>query len=145
MVTISLRAFQKDDRDLVARITETTMRGYVEETFGAWVEETHCKAIDQMTSEDCQIIQIDGEDVGVLVVERHKSHIQLDTLYLLPEAQSKGIGTTLLRELQAEARLKNVPLRLRVLKCNPARLWYEREGFTTVDTTSERCFLEYNP
>ena len=142
---VSLRPFQKEDYSLVYKITEAAMRPYVEETFGPWVEEDQRQRSAQINAGACHhIIQLEDVDIGVLVVERSESHIQLDRLYLLPRVQNKGIGTSLLRELQAEAERKNLPLRLRVLRCNPARLWYQREGFTIIDATPERWFMEYN-
>jgi ribosomal protein S18 acetylase RimI-like enzyme len=141
----SCRSFQKGDEGLVYAITEATMRRYVEETFGSWMEERLRESIAALNPTHCKIIQIENRDVGLIVVERNEQDIQLDSLYLLPAAQNRGIGTTLLRELKAEARNKKLPLRLRVLQSNPARLWYQREGFVTTRITPERWFMEFNP
>lgn len=67
--------------------------------------------------------------LGRLVVERNEREIRLVDLALLPEARGQGIGTSLLRELQREAKVAAKPLRLQVLKNNAAGNWYKRLGF----------------
>jgi ribosomal protein S18 acetylase RimI-like enzyme len=90
------------------------------------------------------IIQCRGEDVGAISVERHPDFIKLSQLVILPQHQNKGIGTSLVRELALEARQAGTPLRLRVLKNNPARRFYERLGFRVSSTTPERVYMELN-
>lgn len=50
----------------------------------------------------------------------------------MPEAQGRGIGAALVRGLQAEARVAGMPLKLKVLKTNPALRLYQRLGFAIV-------------
>jgi len=141
---IFCRPFRDDDYGLVYAITEAAMRPYVEQTFGAWVEEEQYKMVLEKTkTEACRIIQKDSNDVGLITVERHASHIQLESLYLFPAAQGQGVGTVLLRDLKAESDSGQLPLRLRVLACNPARVWYQREGFIITENTPQRWFMEY--
>jgi GNAT superfamily N-acetyltransferase len=61
--------------------------------------------------------------VWVLMVERLPTHIQLVQIYLLPEYQRLGIGTVLLQKLIAEARQSQIPIRLKVMTINPAKLY----------------------
>ncbi|RUS92785.1 hypothetical protein DSM107010_72900 [Chroococcidiopsis cubana SAG 39.79] len=69
--------------------------------------------------------------------------VPLTKLYLLPDFQRRGIGTFLIRQLIAQAKALNAPLRLRVLAVNPARRLYEREGFSVQAQIEERIFMEY--
>lgn len=91
------------------------------------------------------VIQHDGQDIGVLHVERDPGDIWLAHLFILPEHQRKGIGTHYLRELKREAAESRKPLRLRVLSVNPALRLYEREGFTTFTTTFGRTYMQWQP
>lgn len=56
-------------------------------------------------------------------------------LYLLPDFQGLGIGSSLVSSLQCEAAERRVPLRLKVLKVNPAKRFYERMGFSVKEET----------
>jgi len=67
--------------------------------------------------------------IGALIVERKEEEIRLVDLALLPAQRDAGTGGWLLRELMAEARAAGKPLRLQVLKNNPAARLYGRLGF----------------
>ena len=90
-----------------------------------------------------QIIQLDSQDIGCLAVERSPSHIQLTKLYILPNFQRCGIGSYLIKQLIDEAKILQIPLRLRVLAVNPAINLYKREGFVIQTQTKERIYMEY--
>jgi GNAT superfamily N-acetyltransferase len=88
------------------------------------------------------VIQIDDTAVGVFVVERCPTHIQLEQIYLLPEYQRMGIGRVLLERLIAEALQSKIPIRLRVMAVNPAKNFYEQHGFIITEATTEFFSME---
>ncbi|MGZ4889655.1 MAG: N-acetyltransferase family protein, partial [Candidatus Angelobacter sp.] len=79
---------------------------------------------------DHQIIERDGQPIGRLMVLRKEDSTLLVDIALLAEHRGLGIGGQLLRELIRECSRDRVPLRLQVLKTNPALRLYERLGFT---------------
>jgi GNAT superfamily N-acetyltransferase len=142
---VELRQASPADADFIYRLVEATMRSYVEQTWGSFSEELNRQNIaETIAAKNYSIIQCRGEDIGAISVERHPDCIKLSQLFILPQHQNKGIGTTLVRELASEARQSRLPLRLRVLKINPARLLYERLGFRVSSTTPERVYMELN-
>lgn len=76
------------------------------------------------------IIQRDGLDIGMMKVVRHPDVWDLVQIQLLPECQGSGLGAILVRNLVDAAQQAGVPVRLYVLKVNPAMRLYERLGFT---------------
>ena len=62
---------------------------------------------------------------------------------LQPEFCNRGIGTTLLRELQSEAAAAGKPLRIHVERFNPALRLYERLGFRQIEDKGVYLFLEW--
>ena len=140
---IAYRTATEADVDFVCRVVETTMREYNEKQWGAFDVESNRKVIgDRIAAGTFEVIRFEGADIGVLRVERHGSHIQLDQLFILPAHQNRGIGARIVRELAREARAVRKPLRLRVLEVNPARRFYEREGFRVIATTPGRIHME---
>jgi GNAT superfamily N-acetyltransferase len=138
-----LRRATLSDADFVYRVMEATMRRYVEQTWGSFSEElTRKDAADVIASGDCSIIEFEGAQIGVLTVQRRADRITLGQFYILPTHQNRGIGTSILRELVREARQTGKRLKLRLLKVNPVRRLYEREGFRVVSTTPERIYME---
>jgi GNAT superfamily N-acetyltransferase len=67
--------------------------------------------------------------VGTLIANHTAGEIRLVDIALLPEHRGAGLGTGIIRRLQAEARASGRPLRLQVLKTNPAARLYARLGF----------------
>jgi GNAT superfamily N-acetyltransferase len=143
-MNINLRPISNNDFEFIYKVTEITMRTYVELTWKKWDDEQQRTLIyDSINASADQIIQLDGQDVGCFAVERHPTHLQLTKLYLLPQFQRRGIGTFLLQQLIAEAKQRQLPLRLRVLAINPARQFYQQQGFVVREQTKERWVMEY--
>src|SRR5438105_6455914 len=76
-----------------------------------------------------QIVEQDGKPVGRIMVLWEKDFALLVDIALFAEHRGLGIGGELLRELIRECSRDRVPLRLQVLKTNPALRLYERLGF----------------
>jgi GNAT superfamily N-acetyltransferase len=119
------------------------MREFIVTTWGAWSESrVQEESREDSSSPNSQVILIGDVAVGVFLVERHSTHIQLEQIYLLPEYQRLGIGTALINSLIAEAEQHKIPIRLRVMAVNPAKRFYEQFGFIVTETTPEFFFME---
>jgi ribosomal protein S18 acetylase RimI-like enzyme len=118
----------------------------VAETWGGWDEELQANFFDDhFKLERRQILIVNGEDAGCLEVERENSGIYLALIEVAPAFQSRGIGTMIINDLLDEARAANVPVRLEVLRVNPARTLYERLGFAVTREDETHFFLEWSP
>jgi GNAT superfamily N-acetyltransferase len=69
--------------------------------------------------------RIDGIEAGYISIEYFPDHIVAHELVLLPEFQGKGIGSKLLKEVLEEAKIKHIPVQLRVLKKILLRIYIE--------------------
>ena len=78
------------------------------------------------------IILLDDVAVGRLLVDEADREIALVDIALLSEYRNQGIGTYLLDQLLARGQKANKAVRLHVFKTNPARLLYERLGFSKI-------------
>ncbi|WP_374686793.1 GNAT family N-acetyltransferase [Promineifilum sp.] len=129
----SLRPATPEDHDFLYALNRATIREYVEPIWGwheEWQEEYFRKKFDP---QKWQVIQVDGRDAGVLVVEQRPDEVYLGLIELWPEFQGRGVGSAVVNRLKAEAHGRGQPLTLHVLKTNvPARRLYERLGFQVV-------------
>lgn len=91
---------------------------------------------------DYDVVVVDGRPAGRLYVDRGPGELRILDVALLPEARAMGIGTSLLRDLMAEADAAGVPVRLHVETYNPARRLYERLGFTAAGQTGVHVLME---
>ena len=89
---------------------------------------------------DHQIIVAAGQTIGRILVSRDEDAYRLIDISLLPRYRGSGIGTQLLRGLLCEALDAQKPVRLSVLKINPAARLYERLGF--VVTHDDGLYLQ---
>jgi GNAT superfamily N-acetyltransferase len=64
---------------------------------------------------------------------------------VVPARQGRGLGSSILRDLQEQARAVGVPVRLSVLEANRARALYERHGFVVVGETDTVYRLQWRP
>ncbi|MHC4955727.1 MAG: GNAT family N-acetyltransferase [Planctomycetota bacterium] len=141
--TIRLRPATRADLGFLRDVQFAAMRPHVERVYGAWDVEAQRERFHANTDPASHtVIEWDGEPVGCQWVRRHEDALELVRLYLLPAAQGCGIGTYLVKRLIAEAGTADLPVRLRVLKGNPARRLYERLGFVVIGETETHDSME---
>jgi ribosomal protein S18 acetylase RimI-like enzyme len=146
MANYSLRKAEAADFDFLFLLHKTTMREYIEPLWGwheAWQAEYFQKKYDP---DRRQIIQVEDQDAGVLVVEEQTGELYIGLIELLPEFQNQGIGSAIVNQLINMANANCLLLSLHVLKTNePARRLYERLGFVVVREEEHRFKMLYNP
>jgi ribosomal protein S18 acetylase RimI-like enzyme len=119
------------------------MRPHVEATYGSWDEPARQQRFREKTDPTThEVIELSGKPVGCQWVRRHADALELVRLYLVPEAQGRGVGTLLVRRLLDEALSSVRKVRLQVMKVNPARRLYRRLGFRTVAETETHYRME---
>ncbi len=127
-------------------LKQATMKAYVEQTWGRWEDADQAERFRRsFEPTHMQIIVADGQDAGLLHVERTADEIRLLRIEIAPEFQNRGLGTAVLHGLLAEARHRAIPLRLQVLKVNPARRLYERIGFAVIAETDTHFLMRWTP
>ena len=142
-MTIGYRKAGPDDYDFVRRVHHLGLREYVEDFFGAWDEPYQDERFaGQYKAEEAWIILRDGTAVGWLGKRALPEEIFLTELYVAPEHQNRGIGTRVLRDLIAEAGRGDKTVILGVMKNNPSRRLYEREGFEMAGENEYKYFMK---
>ena len=135
----SYRLATNDDYDFLYALHVVAMRAYVEPLWGweeTWQQEYFARKFDPRRY---QIIQVEGQDAGVVVVELRENKFYIALIELLPDFQGRGIGTAVISELSIQAQANNLPMMLHVLKSNdPARRLYEKLGFVVVGEEEHR-------
>jgi ribosomal protein S18 acetylase RimI-like enzyme len=94
---------------------------------------------------DQQIILLEQQPIGRLIVSRSDAKFSLDDIALLPERRGKGIGAALIEGLLAEARQANRPVTLHVEKYNRAARLYARLGFKVIGDIGIHFKMEWRP
>ena len=122
------------------------MGAYIEATFGWDDREQQALFNESFAPKTYEIIQVDGEDAGVLAVETNADEIWLGLIEIQPRFQGRGLGTSIIESVLQRGAEANKPVALRVLQVNnSARLLYERLGFVAYREDDTRVYLRADP
>jgi len=86
----------------------------------------------QFSDAEHRIILKDGQSIGRILVHRTEAEFRLVDISILASSRGAGIGTSLIRDLLDEALSAAKPVRLHVLRNNPAARLYHRLGFRVI-------------
>jgi ribosomal protein S18 acetylase RimI-like enzyme len=136
---ISQRAATWEDIEWLDPFYESIMRPYYVELNLTW---DNTKFREYFKPQSTKIIQADSRDIGLLQVQERVDCIYLCDIQLDCEYRNKGIGTSLIESVIRSAIVANKPVRLRVLRGNPAKKLYIRLGFKEVETFDDSDMLE---
>jgi hypothetical protein len=117
------------------------MRSYVTLTFGAWDDNLQRQMHDAwFDPARVQIVEINGEHVGVLDAEDRGDHLYVSRIEVTPEWQGRGIGTAVMADVISDGR----PVELHVLRANlKARALYQRLGFVEIANDLPRVRMRH--
>ncbi|MEJ2239139.1 MAG: GNAT family N-acetyltransferase [Gemmatimonadales bacterium] len=139
----SLKPARPEDSEFVFQVKKAALGEYIEKTWG-WDEQFQRDFhVSEYQPTTIEIICWQNTDVGWLAVERGSDGIRLTGIYMLPEYQSRGVGSTVIRQIIKEATATQLPVTLEVLKVNPrARALYEKLGFVVTGETETHNLME---
>ena len=92
-----------------------------------------------------QVIEWDRAPVGRLYLVRLSDEIRIIDIALVPEYRGRGLGTQVLRNIQADARQAGLPVTIHVERFNPALSLYARLGFQMVEDKGVYLLLKWTP
>ena len=133
---VRLRQATSADDAFCFHLNDATMREYVESMYGGWdADYQRSHHAGWFEPDRLSIIEDDdGRAIGVLDVSDKGDHLYLGRIEILPEAQGRGIGTAVIRDLLRRGRA----IRLHVFTNNVrAQRLYETLGFS-VDRHAKR-------
>jgi ribosomal protein S18 acetylase RimI-like enzyme len=140
---ITFRQIKIKDFEFLWQLHNAALKKYVAATWG-WNETRQRRLFaESFNPEEGVIVVADGKDAGFLRVFEKEAETVLISIRLLPEFQNRGIGTKLIKDVLAASLAKNKPVRLQVLKINPARNLYEKLGFKVFGETGTHFLMRF--
>ncbi|KDC55380.1 GNAT family N-acetyltransferase [Pseudoalteromonas sp. S3431] len=90
---------------------------------------------------DCShLIVINEVPIGTLKYQTHAQYVEIMQLQIHPLHQNKGYGKAVIEQVITSAQSK--PIKLTVLKNNPALGHYKRLGFTITDENNYEYYMQ---
>ncbi len=139
------RRAEPEDFEFYKNLHHEVLKDYVTPIWGwdAVLQDQMVK--DEFDFENTQIIQVNNQDVGVVIVKNRENEFFISQLWILPAYQRKKIGTRIVKNVTETAQKHRLPVRLHVLKTNPARSLYERLGFIEDGEDEGGFFMRKDP
>lgn len=123
---IQMRKAHQADFEFIWQLRITTMKTYVEQTYG-WDDDTQRSYAEE--SLHGNILLVNGRPAGVVTLSDWGNQLHLTWMAVEPAFQRQGIGGEVINYCQQCAREAGKPLTLQVLRNNPAVSLYKRCGF----------------
>lgn len=130
------------------REPELEASGLPREQWGPFVEqqfEAQSQAYADYRDTSFEVVLVDGEPAGRLIVARWPEELRVVDIALLPQYRGRGVGGELMRSLLEEADGRGVKASIHVERFNPAQRLYIRLGFRPVAETGVYLLLERQP
>lgn len=139
-MNLKLRPASIEDLEWLEPFYEGLMRPYVELTHD-WSEIRFRECFEP---EKSFIIQANGTDIGFLKYGPTADCCFLNDIQIKQCHQRLGIGSYVLRKVIGWANEDDLPVRLRVLKGNPAIEFYINHGFSEIEAL-DNCLVMERP
>jgi ribosomal protein S18 acetylase RimI-like enzyme len=137
---IGFRSALENDFDFLYTLHSATMKEYVNKTWGEGTFQENMFRKNYVPSQ-MQVITLAGNDIGMISVEERDEYIFLRVIEIHPLYQRRGLGTTIIQKIIDNAARQMKPVRLQVLKVNPAKRLYDRLGFAVIEETSTHYIM----
>ena len=143
MDNLRLRKATADDSEFAYRTKKASFKKYVEKVWGWDEKEQRQLHQRRFASQDFQVIQVSGIDVGVFSIVRQPDCVKVNQMFILPEYQNRGIGAACMIRIIEDAALSGLPVRLQILKVNTrAFAFYQRLGFRSIGESNTHIIME---
>ena len=123
----TLRPASPDDALWMAELRAVVMRPDLERLGRYDSHRVRRRFLDAFVARNTQVVQVDGEPVGLFAVRPESDERWLEHVYLRSDQQGRGLGTELMTHVLRDDDPR--PFRLNVLQGSAARRLYERHGF----------------
>lgn len=128
-----LRAGEAADEQWIFGLFRRTMQHYIDEAWG-WDEIIQREGfLTSLPMNQFTFIEAKGHQVGGFHISKKSDHLVVDMILVEPDHQRQGWGLLMAIEIKQIAVAKQKPVRLSVLKTNPAIDFHFKIGFEEIE------------
>ena len=139
----TLRKAIATDFDFIWQLRIATMKNAISTSYG-WHGPTQKEYAAESLNGD--LVLVKNSKAGVMTISDWQDQLHLTFVALLPQYQRRGLGTELINHAKNRAEKASKPLTLQVLKNNPAKLFYQKQGFQIGDRHGgEKLLMRWEP
>lgn len=127
------------DKAYLLSLRKLTMTEHLERVGRFYTDKQHLARIE-MHYEFAKIIFYKNEKIGTIKFLIHDEELEILQIQIHPEYQGKGFGNIVINYIINQA--NNKPVKLSVLKGNPAKKLYESLGFIVINENEQEWFMQ---
>jgi len=128
-----------DDREYLFRLRKNTMTEHLEKSGQYLTEEEHWRRLNE-DYHYSHLIILNARKVGTLKFQVTPDFIDVMQLQIEPKRQGQGIGSRVIEQVLNHAGSR--PVKLTVLKDNPALKLYKKYGFKVIGEDDYEYFMQ---
>ena len=145
IVRSEMRGAVEEDIDILFQIHKDAYLEIVDKIWG-WDDEMQSKMFrNSIVLENVQVIMVGDRPVGYVSVDHREDLVFIQSIAIISEYRSKGIGGRVIQDIIASANTSGIPVHLQVMKINEARELYKRMGFRLYEDTETHYKLKREP
>lgn len=136
-----------EDRNFLYQLKKEVNLGYISAIWG-WDEDYQQEEFDRdfQKREEFSVIVSDDADAGFLQLQRGADFLNVAEIHLLPAFRGQGLGTAVLRYIQALGDKEKLPVLIGCFRANQgARDLYLRLGFQPAGESDTHYLFLYYP
>ena len=142
-MSLQIRAATPEDHAFLRELNRLAYEDVVARQFGGWDDGAQRQRFDsKLQGATFRIVELVGRPIAAVWSSEHDDHVFLHELLVLPEFQSRGIGSQVLRWELARAEAVGKPVRLHTLLLNRAQVFYKRHGFVEIGRSDAYLDME---
>lgn len=139
------RSGTEEDNEWMFDLFKRLLKQYIEATW-SWDEALQQESFNtSLPIKQFQILSERGKRIGGYHLSEKSDHLMLDMILVEPQQQRMGWGRMMLTHMQQQARESNKPIRLNVLRNNPAVEFHRNAGFEEIDGDENSLKMIWNP
>jgi len=139
---INIRNCRKNDYEFIHNLSKKNMENYVKECWGKWDSQ---KFKANFKKKNIKIINYNKRKIGFFDITRKDSMAYLNNIQIIDFFQGKGIGKNMMDLIEKGEKMAGAKkIRLQVFKKNPARLFYRKLGYTTIERDVHSVIMKKN-
>ena len=141
---LTLRPALPDDEPFLLELRKATMTEHLARAGEPTGDAEYCPRMVHRY-DAARVVCVDGVAAGLLKAHRTDSEWVVVQLQIAPSLQRRGIGERVLCIVLDAAEAEALPVRLQVIKGNPAKRLYDRLGFEVVGEDDQHFHMRRAP
>lgn len=142
--SLAFRPARRSDLEFLLALRNNTMNTYLTAMGMAIDEQAHLSRI-LVRFDAAKIVSLDQQPVALLKAYSDETYWHLIQIQVSPHYQGQGLGSQLVKKIMQQAKQEQKKVLLSVLKSNPAKILYQRLGFSVTDEGENDYQMSFTP